>query len=171
MDTPDSLVVVVSPPARVLSADRIRSRLEGKLGSYRDLAGEQIILFVGSDYWTHSTSTMIDALFGSTEIPIVGTTEDGLPRAGQPTFSGEGLLTEDPVYGHPGSKLVAGCMFASHQMFNPETGSWNLYVHYVHNPFADLRLDDGIFDPIPEFQPRPDGMAWTTEESVVLTMP
>jgi hypothetical protein len=86
MDTPDSLVVVVSPPARVLSADRIRSRLEGKLGSYRDLAGEQIILFVGSDYWTHSTSTMIDALFGSTEIPIVGTTRTAcLERVSQPS--------------------------------------------------------------------------------------
>jgi hypothetical protein len=26
-------------------------------------------------------------------------------------------------------------------------------------------------DPIPEFEPRPDGMGWTTEESVVVTMP
>jgi hypothetical protein len=171
MDTPDSPLVVVSPPARVLTADRIRSRLEGKLGRYKNLTGEQIILFVGSDYWTHSTSTMIDALFGSTQIPLVGETEDGMPSAGQPTFSGEGLLTEDPVSGHPGSKLVAGCMFASHQMFNPKTGSWNLYLHYVHNPFADVRLDDGTFDPIPEFQPRPDGMVWTTEDSVVVTMP
>jgi len=171
MDTSDPLLVLVTPPARFLTADRIRARLEGKLGSYKNLAGEQIILFVGSDYWTHSASTMIEALFGGTRIPVVGTTEDGMPIPGQPTFSGEGLLTEDPVSGHPASKLVAGCMFASHEMFNAETGSWDIYVHYVHNPFADLRLDDGTFDPIPEFQVRPDGMGWTTEDSLIVTMP
>lgn len=128
-------------------------------------------MFVGSDYWTHSASTMIEALFGGTRIPIVGTTEDGMPIPGQPTFSGEGLLTEDPVSGHPASKLVAGCMFASHGMFNAETESWDIYVHYIHNPFGDLRMDDGTFDPIPEFQVRPDGMGWTTEDSVIVTMP
>jgi hypothetical protein len=49
---------------------------------------------------------MIDALFGSTQIPLVGETEDGMPSAGQPTFSGEGLLTEDPVSGRAKTSMV-----------------------------------------------------------------
>lgn len=61
-------------------------------------------------------------------------------------------MTEDEVSGNPGAKLVAGCMFASHGAFKEEAGSWDIYPQFIHNPWADQPLPNGLFDPIPEYQ-------------------
>ena len=45
MDSSDPLVIIVSPPARILTPDRVRNRMEDKLGSYKNLAGEQLGAF------------------------------------------------------------------------------------------------------------------------------
>ena len=159
-DTDESFKVRLGPPARFLSPDRIRSRLEDKLGSYKHLSGRQIILFVGSDYWTHDVSTMITAMFGSTQVQLSENTAGELVPD-QEMFSGEGLMTGHPTFGHPGARLIAGCMFASHAMFNAEYGSCDLRAHFVHNPSTQEPVPTGTFAPISEYQLFGDVMRWT----------
>lgn len=169
MDSSDSVEVIVLPPARVLTPDRVRNRLEAKLGSYKNLAGEQLVLFVGTDYWTHSASTLVTAMFGESRVGLIED-EHGNLAARQAMFSGKGLMTEDEVTGHPGAKLVAGCMFARHATFNEEAGSWDVYPQFIHNPWTDQPLPNGLFSPIPEYQLVDGGMRWTTEDSVAIAM-
>lgn len=170
MPSAEPFFAAIAPAARALHSDRISNRLAGKLGSYKNLDGEQIVLFVGSDYWTHSATKMVEAMFGGTEISLsIGA--DGTRTGAVAQFSGKGLLTEDAIFGHPASRLIAGCMYASHAWFNAANKSWNLNVWYAHNPYADVRLPDGLFDPIPEMQVGPGGMAWTTEAAVSVPMP
>jgi len=169
MDSNDSLVVIVTPPARILTPDRVRTRLETKLGSYKNLAGEQLVLFVGTDYWTHSASTLVTAMFGESRMPLAEDA-DGNLVAGPEVFSGEGLMTEHEVAGHPGAKLVAGCMFVRHGLFNDRAGSWEIHPQFIHNPWAEQPLPNGLFHPIPEYQAVDGDMRWTTEDSVAIVM-
>lgn len=169
MDTPDPVVVVVTPPARVLTPDRVHSRLYDKLGSYKNLAGEQLVVFIGSDYWTHSASTLVTAMFGESQIQVIKNT-DGQIVAGQEVLSGEGLMTDHEVGGHPGSKRVAACIFARHGIFNQTTGSWDIYPQMVHNPWAEMPLPAGLFGEIPEYRMVDGGMSWTTETPGVLAL-
>jgi hypothetical protein len=159
-DTDEAFIVVVGPATRFLSPDRIRSRLEDKLGRYKHLSGQQIILFLGSDYWTHSVNTMITAMFGPNQVQLVENAGGELVP-GPEQFSGEGLMTGHPTSGHPGARLVAGCIFANHAMFNAEYGSWDLRVHFVHNPSTLEPVPTGTFAPIPEYQLFEDAMRWT----------
>jgi hypothetical protein len=147
----DVLEVFVGPAARFLSADRIRAALQRKLGSYRYLAQKQLLIFVGSDYWTHSVDTMITAMFGDTRISLA---------EGSESFSGEGLMTDHPVFGHPGGRLVAGCLFARHASFNAESGFFDLYAGFVHNPLAAKALPNGLLYPVPEVQWSTNGTRW-----------
>lgn len=89
MSPSDRLVVIVSPPARILTPDRVRTRLEDKLGSYKNLADEQLVVFVGTDYWTHSASTLVTSMFGQSRIGLVED-EVGNLVVGQEMFSGKG---------------------------------------------------------------------------------
>lgn len=169
MDSRSPVVIIVSPPARILTPDRVRSRLEDKLGSYKNLAGEQLVLLIGTNYWTHSASTLVTAMFGESQVGLIED-EDGNLVAGQEVFSGEGLMTEHEGSGHPGAKLVAGCMFARHGPFNEQAGSWDIYPQFIHNPWADQPMPNGLFDPIPEYQVVDGGMRWTTEDTVAIVM-
>jgi hypothetical protein len=165
----DVLDVFVGPEARFLSADRIRTALETKLGRYRDLAAEQLLIFVGSDYWTHSVDTMITAMFGETRVSLAKD-ENGNPIAGSEFFSGEGLMTDHPIFGHRGGRLVAGCFFARHASFNAESGFFDLNVEFVHNPLAAKALPNGFLHPIPEFQWSTEGGGWAVQIPMALPM-
>jgi hypothetical protein len=155
-----ALEVMIWPAGRFLSADRIRTALERKLGSYRHLADEQLLIFVGSAYWTHSVDTLMTAMFGETQISLADDQNVDL-IAGSESFSGEGLMTNHPVFGHPGGRLVAGCLFARPASFNADSGFFNLFVEFIHNPLAAQPLPNGFLDPIPEFQWSTEGGRWT----------
>ena len=75
-------------------------------------------------------------MFGGSQVELV---KDGAGTlvAGREVFSGEGLMTDHEVSGHPGARLVAGCMFARQGPFNEKTGSWDIYPQFIHNPWAD----------------------------------
>jgi hypothetical protein len=164
----DVLHVIVGPEPRFLSAERIRNALAKKLGSYKHLGGEQILLFVGSDYWTHSVDTMITAMFGDTRASL-GKDENGSLILGPEFFSGEGLVTDHTIFGHSGGRLVAGCFFAR-ASFNTESGSFGLNVQFVHNPLAANALQNGFMHPVPELQWSTEGGRWTAPTPMALPL-
>jgi hypothetical protein len=157
----DVLDVIVGPAGRFLSADRIRTALQRKLGSYQDLAAEQLLIFVGSDYWTHSTDTLLTAMFGETQLSLA---------AGSESFSGEGLMTEHPVFGHDGGRLVSGCLFARFANFNAESGFFDLYVGFIHNPLAGKPLPNEFLHSVPEFQWSSTGGHWIASTGMALQL-
>jgi hypothetical protein len=165
----DVLDVIVGPEHRFLSADRIRNALRRKVGSYRYLGDEQLLIFVGSDYWTHSVDTMITAMFSDTRVSLAED-ENGNRIAGSEFFSGEGLMTGHPNFGHPGGRLVAGCFFARRASFNAESGFFDLNVEFVHNPLAAKSLPNGLLLPVPEFQWSREGGGWTVPTPMVLPL-
>jgi hypothetical protein len=52
---------------------------------------------------------MITAMFGDTRASL-GEDENGSLILGPEFFSGEGLMTDHTIFGHPGGRLVAGCL-------------------------------------------------------------
>lgn len=81
MNSGDPMVIIVSPAARILTPDRVRNRLEDKLGSYKNLAGEQLVLFVGTDGCSHSASTLVTAMFGGSRVGLIEDEEGNLVAA------------------------------------------------------------------------------------------
>jgi hypothetical protein len=104
--------------------------------------------------------TMITAIFGDTRLALVED-ENGNLIAGSKFFSGEGLMTDHPIFSHPGGRLVAGCFFARRASFNAESGFFDLNVEFVHNPLAAKALPNGFLHPVPEFQWSREGGGWT----------
>ena len=157
----DVLEVVVGPAYRFPSADRIRDALEEKLGRYKYLPEEeQLLILVGSGYWIHSADTLITAMFGQTQIALTEN-QNGDAVVGSEFFSGKGLMTQHPVFGHPGGRLVPGCLFVRFANFNAESGFFDLYVEFIHNPLASKPLSNGFLHSIPEFQWSTAGGRWT----------
>jgi hypothetical protein len=100
------------------------------------------------------------AMFGETQISLAED-QNGDLIVGSEFFSGEGLMTEHPVFGHPGGRLVAGCLFARHANFNAESGFFDLFVEFIHNPLAAKAVPIGFLYPIREFQWSKEGGRWT----------
>lgn len=165
----DVLDVIVGPSYRFPTAERIGNALRRKLGSYRYLADEQLLIFVGTDYWTHSVDAMITAMFGETRVSLAED-ENGNLIAGSEFFSGEGLMTDHTIFGHLGGRLVPGCFFARRASFNPESGFFDLNVEFVHNPLAAKALPNGFLHPVPEFQWSTAGGGWTAPTPMALPL-
>jgi hypothetical protein len=103
---------------------------------------------------------MITAMFGETRVSLVED-ENGNRIAGSMFFSGEGLMTDRPIFGHPGGPLVGGCFFARCVSFNAESGFFDLNVEFVHNPLAAKALPSGFLHLVPEFQWSTERVGWT----------
>jgi hypothetical protein len=130
---------------------------------------QQLLIFVGSDYWTHSVDALITAMFAETQISLAKD-QNGDLILGSEFFSGEGLMTEHPVFGHSGGRLVPGCLFARYANFNAESGVFDLYVEFIHNPLAAKALPNGFLYPIPEFQWSTEGGRWTGSKGMAFQL-
>ncbi len=150
---------------------RIQARIDDKLGSYRDV-DDTLVLFIAADHWTITMHGMITAMFGNEQISFDAndpTNEErvsvryggGIPIDDEDYVGGS--LVEGGVMGQPATKIIAGCIFARHTLFNEDTGSWNVEITYVHNPYSDRRLPDDTFAPFAEHQVDGPVMRWVRD--------
>lgn len=165
MPREEPLVLVIPAGRAIGGADRMQPRIASKLAKYRDV-DETLVIFVAADHWTISRHAMIQAMFGA-EVVDFDLIDPTIQRA---RYTGEGALVRGGAMGDSGTAITAGCIFARQEMFNGDTGSWNVDLAFVHNPYGERRLPDNTFAPFPEQQVVGPGMVWVRDHDRVVAV-